>query len=94
MAFAFAPTTENAVGVLLRAPALYFVRELRSKLDRDPKYLRSHKAEITPRLEELLLNGGIIWDRTIVERESISLLKDAINRLRRIEKGRTHHTAA
>lgn len=77
---------ENAVLVLLKKPALDFVREMRRHADADAAYLDAHKDELVPAIRDSLLKGGLFWDIQILERDSMSILEQAIIRLRQIEK--------
>lgn len=77
---------ENAVLILLKRPALGFVRETRQKLDSDPSYLEEHRGELLPTVQDFLLKGGVFWDPEILEREAMKILEAAIARLRQIEK--------
>ena len=79
-------TTEKGVVVLLSKPALEFVREVRRKLDIDSAYLDTHEEELRKQVSRFLLDAGLFWDPTIMNREAINLLKEATRHLRLIEK--------
>ena len=72
---------DNAVLVLLRKPALEFIRELRTHVDADSEYVKNHWDELFPKAQGFLLKGGIFWDVRILERDSMSILEQAIVRL-------------
>ncbi len=76
----------DAVLVLLRKPAIDLVREVRKKADVDPSYLESHREEILATVQDFLLKGGLYWDIKILERDSMTILEQAVARLRQIEK--------
>lgn len=77
---------ESAVLVLLKKPALHFVREVRKHVDADAAYLDAHRDELMPTVQDFLLKGGLFWDVQILERDSMSILEKAIIQLRQIEK--------
>jgi hypothetical protein len=79
---------EEAVSVFFRRPGLDYVRQLRSALDDDPEYLKSHRDAITHGVKELLCDGGISWDDTVLKDSATKLVWEAVVRLRCVEVGR------
>jgi len=78
--------TDKALIVLLSKPALDFIRDVRRKLDANPDYVDSNETELRKKVSSFLTDSGLLWDKPILERESIPLLKEAITHLRLIEK--------
>ncbi len=78
---------EKAVNVFFRRPGLDYARQLRLALDDDPEYLKSHRDDITNGVKELLRDGGISWDDTVLKDSATKLVWEAVVRLRCVEKG-------
>ncbi len=78
---------DEAVGVFFRRPGLDYVRQLRSALDRDPEYLKSHRDAVVHGVTELLRNDGISWDENAVKEKATKLVWEAVVRLRCVERG-------
>ena len=79
---------EKAVGLFLRRPGLDFTRELRTALDKDPNYLKSHQEAVTQGVGELLTMGGIFWDEEILKESALRVVWEAVVRLRCVEVDR------
>lgn len=72
---------EQAVLVLLKPPALQYLRTLKESLGRDPKYLESHHDDIGNIIIGFLAGSGFHWHRDIFDREWEEILKQALTRL-------------
>ncbi len=87
---AFMPTRvepdESAVSALLNPPALSYLRDLRRTIDEDPIFLVFHEKSVSLRLQNLLSRQGIVWSDERFDRQFLSLVMEAVSRLRRIEK--------
>jgi len=87
---AFGPTRiepdENAVSALLKPPALPYLRELRRTIDQDPIYLAFHDKSVGLRVQSLLDKQGIVWNDDTFERQFMSVVTEAITRLRSNER--------
>ncbi len=80
------PADEKSVMILLQSPALAYMRDLRRTLDTDPQYLAAHSDGVRSKVTEFLSNGGIYWDNDIFDREWERIVKEAVIRLRNIER--------
>jgi hypothetical protein len=78
---------EKAVNVFFRRPGLDYARQLRSALDEDPEYLKSHRDAVTHGVKQLLRDGGIAWDENVVTESATRLVWEAVVRLRCVERG-------
>lgn len=79
---------EKAVNVFFRRPGLDFARQLRSALDENPEYLKSNRDAVTHTVRELLCDGEITWDENVLKESAMTLVWEAVVRLRCVEKGR------
>ena len=87
---AFVPTRiepdETAVSALLKPPALPYLRELRRTIDQDPIYLTFHDKSVGLRVQSLLDKQGIVWSDDRFETQFMSVVTEAIQRLRSSER--------
>jgi hypothetical protein len=79
---------EKAIGVFFQRPGLEYTRQLRSVLDQDPEYLKTHQEVITQGVQEVLSNGGIFWEEQKVRESALKLVWEAVVRLRCVEVDR------
>ncbi len=77
---------QKAVAVLLKEPAVTYLRELRRTIDRDPHYLAYFKQSVGIRIQTLLAHEGIYWDDEVFDKVFLKLVTEAIERLREREK--------
>ncbi len=77
---------EQAVSALLKPPALSYLRDLRRTIDQDPIFLVFHEKSVSLRLQNLLSRQGIVWNDDRFDRQFLSLVMEAVSRLRSIEK--------
>ena len=87
---AFAPARiepdETAVSALLKPQALPYLRELRRTIDQDPIYLAFHDKSVGLRVQNLLNKEGIVWNDDTFDRQFMSVVMEAIERLRTSER--------
>ena len=77
---------EKAINVFFRRPGLDYARQLRSALDEDPEYLKTHRDAITHGVKQLLRDGGISLDENVSKESATKLVWEAVVRLRGVEK--------
>ena len=77
---------ERAVLALLKPQAITFVRDLRRTIDQDPIFLIFHDKSVTLRVQNLLSRQGINWNDERIERQSLSVVMEAVSRLRNLER--------
>ena len=77
---------ENAVKALLKQPALSYIRELRTTIERDPNFLTFHDRSVGLEVQNLLSKEGIYWDDDVFEKEFLKVVMEAITRLSSSEK--------
>ncbi|MBI4427802.1 MAG: hypothetical protein HY562_01655 [Ignavibacteriales bacterium] len=80
------PADEKTVMILLKMPALSYLRDLRKTLDANPQYLSVNADGVRTKVTELLLRGGVFWDEDIFDREWERVVREAVIRLRSIER--------
>lgn len=80
------PADEKTVMVLLKMPALTYLRDLRKTLDTDPQYLTTNADRVRTKVTGFLSGGGVFWDDDIFDREWERVVKEAVIRLRSIER--------
>jgi hypothetical protein len=72
---------EQAILVLLKPPALRYLRKLKELLDCDPHYLESHHDDVGNIIIGFLAGSGFQWHRDIFDREWPEILNLALTRL-------------
>jgi hypothetical protein len=72
---------EQAILVLLKPPALQYLKKLKESVDRDPHYLESHHSDVGNIIIGFLTGSGFHWHRDIFDREWPEILKQALARL-------------
>ncbi|MGA3246383.1 MAG: hypothetical protein ABSE41_17320 [Bacteroidota bacterium] len=72
---------EQAILVLLKPPALKYLRELKELVKRDPRYLESHHDDVGNIIIGFLAGSGFHWHRDIFDREWAEILAHALTRL-------------
>lgn len=75
----------RAILALFREPALEFSRKLRASLDRDPKYLETHKRELFVELDRYLRPVGVILDEAKIDEQLSHVVREVVGRLRSYE---------
>jgi hypothetical protein len=78
---------EQAILVLVKPPALQYLRTLKESLARDPHYLETHHDDVGNIIIGFLAGSGFHWHRDIFDREWAEILDQALARLG--NKGRT-----
>ena len=79
---------EKAIGVFFQPQGLEYTRLMRSVLDRDPEYLKTHRELVTQGVQEVLANSGIFWDAESLRERALKLVWEAVVRLRCVEVDR------
>jgi hypothetical protein len=79
---------EKAIGIFFQRPGIEYTRQLRSALDQDPEYLKTHQEIITHGVRHLLATGGIVWDEESLRERALKLVWEAVVRLRCVEVDR------
>lgn len=69
---------------LLKPPTLFYIRELSKIIDQDPEYLTFHSGSVSLRVKTLLGPEDKEWN--VPDRQVVSIVKEAIVRLRSFEK--------
>lgn len=67
--------------MLLKPPALPYLRELKKSLKRDPHYLETHHDDVGNIIIGFLAGSGFHWHRDIFDREWDEILKQALAHL-------------
>ena len=80
------PADEKTVMTLLKMPALSYIRDLRRTLDADPRYLSNNSEGVRTKVTEFLSSGGVYWDKEIFDREWERIVREAVIRLRSVER--------
>ncbi len=87
---AFAPARIEpdapAVSALLTPQSLPYLRELRRTIDQDPIYLAFHDKSVGLRVQNLLNKEGIVWNDDTFDKQFMSVVTEAIERLRSHER--------
>jgi len=76
---------EKAIGVFFQPQGLEYTRQMRSALDRDPDYLKTHREIVTQGVQEVLTSSGIFWDEESLRERALKLVWEAVVRLRCVE---------
>jgi len=71
----------RAIDLLLKPPALDYLRTLRSLTEKDPDYLTSNHVDIGNIIHGFLHGSGLLWDAEIFEKEWLGILQEALDRL-------------
>jgi copper homeostasis protein CutC len=79
---------EKAIGIFFQRPGLEYTRQLRSALDQDPEYLKTHQEVVTQGVQQVLTRGGIFWDEESLRERALKLVWEAVVRLRCVEVDR------
>lgn len=77
---------ERAINVLFTPQAISFLRQLRASTEDDPQFVDENEHSLRPQVQQILNQGGIIWDQQILDREWKTIVMEAIVRLRCTEK--------
>lgn len=78
---------DRVLGVFFKPPALKFSRTLRSRLDKDPEYLKRNELEVFPQMQQLLRDAGMSLDDKNPAEQMRHVIREVIVRLRSYEKG-------
>ena len=78
---------DRALRVFFKPPALNFTRTLRSRLDKDPEYLKRHEPEVFPQMQQFLREAGIPLDDKNPAEQMRHVIREVVVRLRSYEKG-------
>ena len=79
---------EHAVTIMFKPPALQFSRTLRTRLDKDPDFLKRHEGEVFPELKRFLREAGVPLDEMDSSNQMRHVIREVVVRLRSYEKGR------
>jgi hypothetical protein len=79
--------SERVLRIFFKPPALTFSRALRSRLDKDPEYLKHHELEVFPQMQQLLREAGIPMDEKTPAENMRHVIREVVVRLRSFEKG-------
>jgi hypothetical protein len=72
---------QKAVLTLLKPPAVRYVRTVKKSLERDPRYLESHRVDVGNIITGFLAGAGFHWHKKIFERYWPGILQEALDRL-------------
>ncbi|HTY38234.1 MAG TPA: hypothetical protein VMH23_14045 [Bacteroidota bacterium] len=72
---------EQAILLLLKPPALRYLQQLKTLIDRDPAYLESHHDDVGNIIIGFLSGSGFHWHRDIFDREWPEIVRLALTRL-------------
>lgn len=78
---------DRVLGIFFKPPALKFSRTLRSRLDKDPEYLKRHELEVFPQMQQFLREAGMPLDDQNPTEQMRHIIREVIVRLRSYERG-------
>lgn len=79
--------SDSVLRIFFKPPALNFSRTLRSRLDKDPEYLKCHELEVFPQMQHFLREAGMPLDDKNPAEQMRHVIREVIVRLRSYEKG-------
>ncbi|HEY6953472.1 MAG TPA: hypothetical protein VI758_13785 [Bacteroidota bacterium] len=74
-------TKEKAIELLLKPPAVQYIRSINKRIQENPDYVNVNRVDVGNIIHGFLVGGGILWHVEIFEKEWPEILKEALARL-------------